>query len=144
MYNKIMSEIKEAMKNKETDKKNILKMAVSKAQAIAKEMKCEITDDIMLDGIKKELKQLNQTKDSLKGKEDSDLYKSTVYKIEVLNKYLPDMLSRKDVMLRVVILLEDKRVKNKGEAMKIIMKELKGKADNRDISECVDEYLKSR
>lgn len=144
MYNKIMSEIKEAMKNKETDKKDVLKMALTKAQNIAKENKCDATNDIILDAIKKELKQLDQTKKSLEGKEDSDLYKSTVYKIEVLNKYLPDMLSRKDVMLRVVVLLEDERVKNKGEAMKIIMKELKGKADNRDISECVDEYLKSR
>ena len=75
MYNKIMSEIKEAMKNKETDKKDVLKMAVAKAQAIAKEKKCEVTEEIMLDGIKKELKQLDQTKDSLKGKEDSDFYK---------------------------------------------------------------------
>ena len=58
MYNKIMSEIKEAMKNKETDKKDVLKMAVTKAQAVAKENKCEVTEEIMLDGIKKELKQL--------------------------------------------------------------------------------------
>ena len=54
MYNKIMSEIKEAMKNKETDKKDVLKMAVTKAQAVAKEKKCEVTEEIMLDGIKKE------------------------------------------------------------------------------------------
>jgi uncharacterized protein YqeY len=137
-----MSEIKEAMKNKETDKKDVLKMAVTKAQSVAKEKKCEITEEIMLDGIKKELKQLNQTKDSLKGKEDSDLYKSTLYKIEILNKYLPEMLGEKDVMLRVIFILEEANAKNKGEAMKIVMKELKGKADNKTILKCVDEYLK--
>ena len=142
MYNKIMSEIKEAMKNKETDKKDVLKMAVTKAQAVAKEKKCEVTEEIMLDGIKKELKQLNQTKDSLKGKEDSDLYKSTMYKIEVLNKYLPEMLSAEDVAVKVKMLLEEVKPKNKGEAMKVVMKELKGKADNKVISKCVDEYLK--
>ena len=142
MYNKIMSEIKEAMKNKETDKKDVLKMAVTKAQAIAKEKKCEVTEEIMLDGIKKELKQLDQTKDSLKGKEDSDLYKSTIYKIEILNKYLPEMLSVEDVAFRVVLILEDVHPKNKGEAMKAVMQELKGKADNKTISKCVDEYLK--
>ena len=142
MYNKIMSDIKEAMKNKETDKKDVLKMAVTKAQAVAKEKKCEVTEEIMLDGIKKELKQLNQTKDSLKGKEDSDLYKSTMYKIEVLNKYLPEMLSAEDVAVKVKMLLEEVKPKNKGEAMKVVMKELKGKADNKVISKCVDEYLK--
>lgn len=142
MYNKIMSEIKEAMKNKETDKKDVLKMAVTKAQAVAKENKCEVTEEIMLDGIKKELKQLNQTKDSLKGKEDSDLYKSTIYKIEILNKYLPEMLSEKDVAIRVVMILEEVNPKNKGEAMKAVMQKLKGKADNKVIAKCVDEYLK--
>ena len=143
MYNKIMSEIKEAMKNKETDKKDVLKMALTKAQNIAKENKCEVTNEIVLDAIKKELKQLDQTKKSLEGREDSDLYKSTVYKAEILNKYLPEMLGEKDVMIRVIALLEDERVKSKGEAMKIVMKDLKGKTDNKLISECVDKYLKT-
>ena len=143
MYNKIMSEIKEAMKNKETDKKDVLKMALTKAQNIAKENKCEVTNEIVLDAIKKELKQLDQTKKSLEGREDSDLYKSTVYKSEILNKYLPEMLGEKDVMIRVIALLEDERVKSKGEAMKIVMKDLKGKTDNKLISECVDKYLKT-
>lgn len=143
MYNKIMSEIKEAMKNKETDKKDILKMAVSKAQMIAKEMKCEITDDIMLDGIQKELKQLGQTKDSLKGREDTDLYKSTVYKMEVLSVYLPEMISEEKVTEQVFLLLHKVGVNNKGVAMKIAMSELKGKAENKIISKCVDKYMKT-
>lgn len=66
MHENIQVAIKDAMKSKDIDKRDVLKMALSKAQAVAKEKKCDITDEIMLDGIRKELKQLNQTKDSLK------------------------------------------------------------------------------
>ena len=46
LFTEIQSEIKEAMKSKDTDKKDVLKMASSKAQAIAKEKKCEVSDEI--------------------------------------------------------------------------------------------------
>lgn len=143
MYNKVMSEIKEAMKNKETDKRDVLKMAVAKAQAIAKESKCDVDNNIMMTAIQKELKQLSQTKDSLKGKEDSDLYKSTLYKIEILNAYLPKMMDEEAVAETVELLLSNKGINNKGAAMKIVMADLKGKADNKVISKCVDEFLKN-
>lgn len=143
MYNKVMSEIKDAMKNKETDKRDVLKMAVAKAQAIAKESKCDVDNNIMMTAIQKELKQLSQTKDSLKGKEDSDLYKSTLYKIEILNAYLPKMMDEEAVAETVELLLSNKGINNKGAAMKIVMGDLKGKADNKVISKCVDEFLKN-
>ena len=143
MYNKIMSEIKDAMKNKETDKRDVLKMAVAKAQAITKESKCDVDNSIMMTAIQKELKQLSQTKDSLKGKEDSDLYKSTLYKIEILNAYLPKMMDEEAVAETVELLLSNKGINNKGAAMKIVMSDLKGKADNKVISKCVDEFLKN-
>ena len=143
MYNNVMNEIKKAMKNKETDKRDVLKMVVAKAQAIAKEDKRDVTDDIMTNAIQKELKQLSQTKDSLKGREDSDLYKSTLYKIDVLNEYLPKMLDEDAVMETVELLLSNKGVVHKGAAMKIVMGSLLGKADNKTISICVDKFLKN-
>lgn len=146
LYQNIQMSIKEAMKSKDTDKRDVLKMAVSKSQAIAKEQKCDITDAIMLDGIRKELKQLNQTKDSLVGKEDSDLYKSTICKIDILNGYLPKMMSEEETIEAIKNILlgsgnTDFSTLNKGMAMKMVMPELKGKADNKTISKCIDSFL---
>lgn len=146
LYQDIQMSIKDAMKSKDIDKRDVLKMAVSKSQAIAKEQKCDITDSIMIDGIRKELKQLNQTKDSLAGKEDSDLYKSTIRKISILNEYLPKMMSEEDTAEAIKNILmnseyTDLSALNKGMAMKIVMPELKGKADNKVISKCIDSFL---
>ena len=145
LYTEIQSAIKEAMKSKETDKKDVLKMVVAKAQAIAKESKCEVSDSIVLDGIQKELKQLNQTKDSLVGKENSELYKSTVYKIEVLNGYLPKMMTENEVLASISYIVDTTNVElNKGALMKAIMPRLKGKADGKVISKCVDDIISRR
>ena len=145
MYQKIHEAIKVAMKAKDTDKKDVLKMAVTKAQAIAKEQKCEVTDEIRLEGIQKELKQLNQTKDSLANCQDSDLYKSTMNKIAVLNEYLPKMMDEDEVMQAVRDILfrstMDLKNLNKGAAMKLVMPQLKGKAENKTIAKCVDVVL---
>ena len=145
LYTDIQNVIKEAMKSKETDKKDVLKMVVAKAQAIAKESKCEVSDSIVLDGIQKELKQLNQTKDSLVGKENSELYKSTVYKIEVLNGYLPKMMTENEVLASISYIVDTTNVElNKGALMKAIMPRLKGKADGKVISKCVDDIISRR
>lgn len=143
MYKKIQAEIKESMKVRDIDKRDVLKMALSKAQAIAKENKSDVTDEIMTDGIRKELKQLNQTKDSLQNRHDSDLYKSTIYKIGILEKYLPKMISGSELSEMIIGMLKAAGATNKGQCMKTVMADLKGKADNREISGIVDNYLKS-
>ena len=142
-YKKIQECVKSAMKEKDSDRRDVLRMAISKAQSIAKDNKCEITDDIMLHGIQKELKQLYQTISSLRGMENTDLYKATQYKINILSEFIPKMMNENEVIIEVEKILSkmDRKELNKGSAMKAVMSILKGKADNKIISKCVDSYL---
>lgn len=142
LYDVIMSDIKEAMKSKDIDKRDVLKQVQSKSQADAKEKKIEISDEVVLNAIAKELKQLNQTKDSVASKPDSDLYKSTVEKISILQGYLPEQLSEDECLVEVGKLLNSTEDLPKGKRIGLIMKELKGKADNKLIKQCIDALLK--
>lgn len=135
MYNKIKTDIKAAMIEKNKDKKDVLRSVTAKAQLDAKESKCEINDEIVIMSIKKELKQLNQTKEAIPN--TTDLYKSTVYKIEVLENYLPKQMTREEVCLSVEKILSSGTYDTFGAQMKAVMAELKGKADNKLISEIV-------
>lgn len=142
LYDKLQSDIKESMKLKDKDKKDVLKQVQIKAQAYSKENKTDITDEIVLDSINKELKQLNQAKDSLKGREDSDLYISTEIKISILQGYLPKQLSEDECMSEVQKILSDiAEDLPKGAKIGNVMKALKGKADNSLIKKCVDKCL---
>lgn len=145
MYNKIKNEIKEAMKNKDTVKRDVIKMVVNKAKSIKKEQYPNdtteiISNDIIVNAINKEMKQLNQTKDSLKGREDTDLYKETEIKISILSEYLPKMMTREEVDRTVYNILTGGNYNTFGEKMKVCMSELKGKADNKLIKEIVEKY----
>lgn len=142
LYDVIMSDIKEAMKSKDISKRDVLKQVQSKTQADAKEKKIEISDEVVLNAIAKELKQLNQTKDSVASKPDSDLYKSTVEKISILQGYLPEQLSEDECLYEVGEILNRTTDMPKGKRIGLIMKELKGKADNKLIKQCIDALLK--
>lgn len=151
LYSQIQAAIKEAMKSKDVVKRDALKMVVNKSQAIAKEKKIDISDDVVLDGIQRELKQLNQTKDSLAGKEDCDLYKTTMEKIQILQSYLPKMMSEDEITAFVeseLIELTSVNVqispKIKGMVMKNIMPQLKGKADGKLVNSVIDKLLSSK
>lgn len=153
LYSQIKEEIKIAMKNKDSTCKDVLKMVVDKAKAIVKEKNPagteeDIADDIVLQAIRKEVKQLNQTKESLHGKEDTELYISTTRKIDILSQYLPVQMTEeelKEFIERELIELINVNVeispKIKGMVMKNIMPELKGKADNKMIAQILDKLL---
>ena len=145
MYLKIKSDIKESMKNKDTIKRDVLKMVVDKAKTIMKERNPtdssdNIPDEVVIQSIQREMKQLNQTKDALIGKESSQYYHENALKIDILNGYLPKQMTREDVEKIVSEILSVGEYPNFGMKMKAVMNELKGKADNKLIKEVVESY----
>lgn len=153
LYLQIKEEIKTAMKNKDTEKRDVLKMVVDKAKAIVKEKNPtnvteDIPDNVILRAIQKEVKQLNQTKDALKGKENTDLYASTTLKIGILSEYLPTQMTENELekyieseLIELTGVNVEISPKIKGMVMKNIMPKLKGKADSRLINQVVDRLL---
>ena len=147
LYSQIKEEIKTAMKNKDSTRKDVLKMVVDKAKAIVKEKDPsntgeEIRDDVMIQAIQKEVKQLNQTKDSLRGKEDTDLYASTEIKLNVLSKYLPAQMTEQELEEFISKELSVLVSKTKGMAMKTIMPQIKGRADGKLAVKIINRLLK--
>lgn len=142
MYETIVSNIKYAMKEKNTNLKDVLKQVQIKAQATAKENKVEITDQIVIDAINKEIKQLNQTLDAIKSKPESDLFKSTMEKINILKTYLPEQLSEEEIEREIRKIMFNNAGIPTGRLTGIVMKTLKGKADNITIKKVLDRVSK--
>ena len=142
LYETIMSNIKDAMKEKNTTLKDVLKQVQTKAQATAKESKTEITDEIVIDAINKELKQLNQTLDAVKSKPESELFKSTMEKITILKEYLPEQMSEDEIEKEIRKIMFENDGVSSGKLIGIVMKTLKGKADNIKIKNVFDKINK--
>ena len=130
------------MIDKDEVKKNTLKMVVNKANAQAKEValknktEIELTNEIMIDAINKEFKQIEETISVLEkgGKTDSDLYNNNVRAKEILAKYLPKQLTEEELVDEIKKLLVGVDISNKGLVMKTVMSALKGKANGKLIN----------
>ena len=143
MHSKIKNDIKEAMKTKDSVRRDCLKNVLGKAQNEAKNRKLNIDniqDDIMFSAVQKEYKQLNQTVNELKDCQETELYQTSALQIEILKDYLPKQMDQKEVEEAVAWILGDKEYKNFGEKMKYVMKELNGKADSKLIRKVVENY----
>lgn len=146
MIKTIRADIKTAMMEKDTIKRDVLKMVLNKANALAKDEKIdEPTSEMVLDAIKKESKQVQDTIDILikNEKTDSDLYKESVLKMDILKSYLPKQLSEDELKIQIKEFLEKNEIdtSNRGAIMKAVMPEFKSKADGKLINKVVSTLI---
>ena len=96
-------------------------------------MPTELVDRVIL----KELKTVKEQIDTCP-ETRTDLLEEYTFKYNVINEYAPQMLSENEVETLLLSKFSDViATKNKGQIMKAVMAELKGKADGKVINQVV-------
>ena len=134
-----------AMKEKNQEKKNAISSLVDAAKKIVIDKggdRVNIPDDIVNSVILKELKTIKEQIDTCPS-DRTDLLTEFKNRYAYVEAYAPKLMSKEDIMK----LINDKfseivASKNKGQSMKNLMPELKGKADGKLINEIVEELCK--
>ncbi len=142
---KLMGDLKEAMKSKDKVKKNVVTMVRAAIKQREVDERIELIDADVIDIIAKQIK---QKKDSIpdfeKGKRQ-DLIDLTNEEIKILLEYLPPQLSDEELESIVKEAIETTNAQSKkdlGKFMALIMPKVKGKADGKHINEIVAKYIK--
>ena len=91
---KLMEDLKESMKNKDTVRKNTVQMVRAAILQIEKDKGIEVEDDKIIDIIAKEVKTKKDALKDFEKAERQDLIDLTNREIEILQEYLPKQLSR--------------------------------------------------
>ena len=94
LLEQITEDYKQAMKNHEEVKKSALNYLLAQIKNKKIELRADPTDDDVISVIKKEIKSLNETLLFLEKANKSDEIAIETQKKEVLESYLPAMLSR--------------------------------------------------
>ena len=142
-YEQLRAEKMAALKSKDTVKNNVITMLLSGMTYLKKEVGRELTEEECMSVIQKELKQVKESLEMSKGREEvaQDLEKQ----IAILESYLPKQMDEEDVQAEVKRIIAqlgvEPLVKNKGTIIKNVMTELKGKADGKLIGHVVDGLL---
>ncbi|HIT71991.1 MAG TPA: GatB/YqeY domain-containing protein [Candidatus Scatovivens faecipullorum] len=141
---KLMNDLKEAMKNKNEIRKNTIQMVRAAILQIEKDKGISVEDKKIIEIIAKEVK---GKKDALVDFEKAgreDLINQTNEEINILQEYLPKQLSKEEVLEEVKKVIEEvgaTSIKDMGIVMKTAKEKIGAAADGRSINEAVKELL---
>ena len=130
-----------AMKARDKERKDAISALVSAVKKNAIDAGCrdDIPEDMVNSTIMKELKTVQEQIDSCP-KDRADLLQQYQTRYDIMKEYAPKLLSKEDVKAILQERYADVlATKNKGQIMKTVMQELKGKADGKVINEVVTE-----
>ena len=141
---KLLEDLKQAMKEKNLNRKNVVQMVRAAILQVEKDKAIEVTDEHIVEIIAKEAK---KRKDSLadyqKGGRE-DLVAQIEEEIAVLEEYLPKQLSKEEVEEKVKAIIQKTNassMKDMGMVMKEAKQEIGAAADGKMISDVVKSLL---
>ena len=141
---KLMNDLKDAMKEKNDIKKNTVQMIRAAILQIEKDKGISVEDDKIIEIIAKEVK---SKKDAIvefeKGGRD-DLVSQTNEEISILQQYLPKQLTKEEIKVEVEKIIEElgaTSMKDMGPVMKEAKSRIGAGSDGRTINEVVKELL---
>lgn len=144
MREKLLNDLKNAMKNQNRELLQVLRMVKGSVQLEELNKKHELTDEEMITVFEKQIKTRKESvAEFLKGGRE-DLAKQTEREIELLQKYLPEQLKEEEVLKLIDQAFDEVKptsMKEMGKVMAYLNPLLKGKADMSFVSKTIKERL---
>jgi len=143
---KLADDLKQALRQGEKVRLLVIRLVVSAINnaEIARQAKLEDAD--IYGVIAKEIRQRKESIDAFKQGNRPDLVAQEEAELAVLQEYLPQQMSREEVVAaarQVIGEVGAQGLGDKGKVMPKLIAQLKGKADGRVINEVVSELLSS-
>ena len=141
---KLLNDLKDAMKEKDEIKKNTVQMVRAAILQIEKDTGSVVNDAKIIDIIAKEMKKKKDAMVDFERAARQDLIDQTNEEMKVLEEYLPKQLSReeiKDIVSKVISDVGATSIKDMGIVMKESKSAIGAGADGKTINEVVKELL---
>ncbi len=109
-----------------------------------KKRPAELSEDDILTVIQRAVKRRKESIELYRQGNRQDLVEKEQQELEILQKYLPEQLSRDEIMHIVNQVIEQvgaTSIKDMGKVMGSVMKQVKGRADGKEIQQIVRERL---
>ena len=144
MKEKLLEELKIAMREKDELRKNTITMLRAAILQIEKDGQKTLNDDEIQVVVSKEVKKRKESIEEFKKAEREDLVQGLEKEIEILSKYLPEQLSTEEVEKIVKEAIEKVGAtspKDMGKVMQEVRQKTQGKADGKLVSDIVKNLL---
>jgi uncharacterized protein YqeY len=140
----INQDVKNAMKAKDSKKRDALRLLTSAFKQIEVDERKELTDEDVIKIIQTQVKRRNDAASQYKDAGRDDLMQIELDEIAYYEVYLPKQLDDEELTTEVKAIIEKtgaSSMKDMGKVMGLASKELAGKADGKRISDAVKKAL---
>jgi uncharacterized protein YqeY len=141
---KLLSDLKGAMKAKDSNRLNIIRRLKSEIKNQEINLKKELNDDDIISIISTLIKKGNEAIELFNKGNRADLSEKEQIEVDILKNYLPEQVTEEDLRLRVQEVIKELGAESMGDLgriMKILVPEFKGRADNKLVKNLVGEFL---
>lgn len=144
MKNKILEDLKMAMKNQDKETLSVIRMVKGAITLEEINTKKELSDDDIIAIIAKQIKTRKESIVEFEKGNRQDLIDQTQKEIEILNQYMPEQYSEEKVKSIIDDIFEKIKptgISDMGKVMKEVTPLLRGKADMSFVSKIIKEKL---
>ena len=144
MRERIMIDLKNAMKNQNKEILNVVRMVKGAIQLEEINKKRELNDEEMVAVISKQIKTRKETIADLEKSGRTDLIKQTEREISILERYMPAMMNEEEINKTIDEVFKEVNPTSQADTGKVMGKLsglLKGKADMSLVNKLVKEKL---
>lgn len=141
---KLMADLKESMKNKDTVRKSVVTMIRAAIKQKEVDERVELTEEDILDIISKQQKQRKDALAEFEKAQREDLIEQTKQEIEIIASYLPKQLTDEELETIVKDAINEvhaQSMKDMGRIMGKVNEVAKGRVDGKRINEMVKKLL---
>lgn len=144
LKDKLASDIKQAMKNKDMIAKNIITLVRADVKRLEVDNRIELDDSEVEKVIVKQVKQLRKALDEFTRANRADLVEQTQNEIAFLENYLPKQLTEEeihDIVQGAIKTANATSMRDMGKVMGLVSEKTKDRADGKAVSQMVKKYL---
>lgn len=144
MVEQLEKDMIEAMKNHEKERLAVIRAVKAGLKQEQIDHKKEINDDLLIDVVNRQVKMRKESIVEFEKGGRQDLIDQTQAEIDILMKYLPEQLSKEEVIKiidEIFAEVKPESQKDMGKVMKEAQAKLKGKADMKEVSTIIREKL---
>lgn len=141
---KLLDEMKVAMREKDTVRKDAVQMVRAAILQYEKDNKATLDDAGVIDIVAKEVKRYKDVLPDYEKSGRTDLVEEIKQKISILMPYLPSQLSEEELQAIVQEVISEtgaETMKDMGKVMAALMPRVKGRCDGRVVNAMIKDYL---
>ena len=142
----LTNDLKSAMKEKDTIRKNTIQMVRAGVLQVEKDQKIVLDDAGVIDVLVRELKKRKDSLNDFIKSGRQDLIDNINREIEVLTRYMPEQMpdnELEELVLKSIHEVGATTVRDIGKVMKVILPKVKGKADGSKVNALIRKILES-